>query len=429
MSSPIIRRLPGTFIRHFGGAIIRFIYRIQTVHQERIPAKGGALLLPNHVTFADGFFITVASPRPVRFVMDEAFVTNPAIRIFTRIFNTVTIRRDQPREAIRITIEALKNGDLVCLFPEGQLTRTGTLSELRRGFELIAKKAGHPLIPLWIDGSWGSIFSFERGSFFRKLPYHLPYGMTVAFGKEIQPEDGDPETVRQALLVCSALAMAKRFDSLRWGTRVPLGKGRAIKNFRAGGEYTRRRMWINGHQIGQVNALQRREPFFVLHDDPALEDLSGVLLTFPELFDAEVRHRDFVDGNQTASWVGGDHLRKMLGITQITRPIEFYDFGPNALEPVYRAGLLHCPCLAIHGTVIAMSMPDPPRPSASSEAQTGRKPGTWGKLLPGWFLLPATDGHLRAHGPAAPEEGIELPLGTSLDEEGFLAWADPKKRR
>ena len=424
----IIRLLPGDFIRLIGGAIIRSIYRIQTVDAEHIPARGGALLLPNHVTFADGFFIAAACPRPVRFVMDEAFMASRAVRIFTGIFDTVTIRRDQPREAIRTTIQALKNGDLVCLFPEGQLTRTGTLSGLRRGFELIAKKAGHPLIPMWCDGSWGSIFSFERGRFFSKRPHRSPCGLAIAFGEEIRPEHGDLETVRQGMLVAAAAAQAKGFEAPNWGLRVPLGKGPAIKNFRASGESVRRRLWTNGHQIGQINALQRRQTFHVLKGDPVLEGLPSLLLTFPEMFQATVKYGDSIDGTHAAAWVGGDQLRKLLGSTQLSQEIAFYDFGPRALEPVYRAGLRHCPCLAIDGTVIAMSMPDPPPAASDSEPQLGHRPGTWGKLLPGWFLLPAANGHLHAHGPAAPETGIELPLGTSLDPEGFLAWTNPKAR-
>jgi acyl-[acyl-carrier-protein]-phospholipid O-acyltransferase/long-chain-fatty-acid--[acyl-carrier-protein] ligase len=429
MSSPIARPTRGKFIRLIGGALIRAIYRIRTVNPERIPKKGGALLLPNHVTFADGFFITAACPRPVRFVMDEAFVASRAVRLFTSIFDTVTIRRDQPREAIRITIDALKNGDLVCLFPEGQLTRTGTLCELRRGFELIAKKAGHPLIPLWCDGSWGSIFSFERGRFFHKIPHRLPHGMTLAFGEEIQPDNAELETVRQGLLVTAATAMATRFKAPCWSRRMPSGKGVAAKNFRASDESTRRRMWTNGYQIGQIHALPWRQPFCVLRGDPVQRGLLGLVAAFSELFGAKAKREEWIDGGKDATWVGGDELRNMLGTTLLSKEIVFYDFGQHALEPIYRAGLTHCPCLAIDGVVISMSMPDPEKPAPDSEFQPGRKPGTWGKLLPGWFLLPAENGGFRAHGPAAPAEGLALPTDCFLDTEGFLARkVDPRKR-
>ena len=422
MSAFVIRRLPGDFIRLIGGALIRWIYRIQVVHPERIPARGGALLLPNHITFADGFFITAACRQHVRFVMDEAYMASRSVRLFTSIFQTVTIRVNQPREAIRITIEALQSGDLVCLFPEGQLTRTGALNELRRGCELIAKKAGHPLIPLWCDGAWGSVFSFERGRFFGKRPYLKRPAIIVALGQAIHPEEADLEIVRQGMLVASAEAISKRFESPRWASRRPRGD-------QAGDPSARRRAWVNGYQIGQVGALQWRQPFSVLRDDPLPASLPGVRRTFPELFRAEVKSHDRVDGEQAATWVGGDRLREALGRTQLTAAIVFYDFGQRAMEPVYRAGLLHCPCLAVGGMVIAMTMPDPARPWAESEPQSGHKPGTWGKLLPGWYLLPAANGQLRAHGPAAPEEGLELPAGAFLDADGFLARPTPKTRR
>jgi acyl-[acyl-carrier-protein]-phospholipid O-acyltransferase/long-chain-fatty-acid--[acyl-carrier-protein] ligase len=415
-----IPSLPGKLIRLVGGVLVRSLYRIRTVHPERIPAVGGALLLPNHVTFADGFFIAAACRRPIRFVMDEGFMKSTAVRVFTGIFDTVTIRRDQPREAIKVIIDALKSGDLVCLFPEGQLTRTGTLSELRRGFELIARKAGHPLIPMWCDGSWGSIFSFERGEFFRKFPYRWPYGLTLAFGEPIHPEAVDLESVRQAMFLCAADAMSERHSISRWGKRMPRAAGQAAKRFRSSGEALRRRMWINGHQIGQVNALQWHEAFSVLKEDPVPGNLPGLLVAFPDLFGATVKNSEWIDGGQAATWVGGDRLREVLGCTQLTREIVFYDFGSLALQPVYRAGLKHYPCLAVDGTVIAMSMPDPPKASADSEPQRGHKSGTWGKLLPGWFLLPDQNGDLRAHGPAAPEDGLQLPKNCFLDEEGFL---------
>lgn len=409
----IIRLLPGDFIRLIGGIVVRRIYRIRVLHPERLPARGGALLLPNHVSFADGFFISAACPRPVRFVMDEAFMASRAIRIFTGIFNTVTIRRDQPREAIRITIDALKSGDVVCLFPEGQLTRTGTLCELRRGFELIARKAGHPLIPLWCDGSWDTIFSFEGGRFFRKFPRRAPGGMLLAFGEEIPPEAADLARVRDGLLACSAAAIGTRFSSSRWSKRVPSGPAALVGNFRASPEPERRRNWANGYQISQINALLRRQTFHVLAADLVAMDLPGLFLIFPELSAARLEIHDQAAG--PGVWVGGEHLRGILEIPGNSEVGVFYDFSPRASEPLLRLGLLHLPCLAIGQAVISMSMPDSPEPADGSGIQRGSRPGTWGKLLPGWHLQAS-----RVHGPAAPDGGIELPPGAFHDAEGFI---------
>lgn len=416
----IIRLLPSDFIRLVGSALIRSIYRIRTVGVENVPKQGGAMLLPNHVTFADAFFITAASPRPVRFVMDEAFMASRAIRFFVSIFDTVTIRQDQPLEAIRITIDALKKGDLVCLFPEGQLTRTGTLGELRGGFRLIARKAKHPLIPMACDGSWGSIFSFERGKFFKKLPYRLPFGMTVAFGPEIEGDNIGLKRVQQEMMKAFATAQEARFAGPGWGQRVPKGDPEAVRKFQLAGADERRQVWVNGHQIGQVSALQRRQPFQVLGESRTLLELPGLQLAFPELFDATLgSHEAFQPGTGTV-WVGGDRLREAISSATISEEIAFYDFGENALEPLVVPHVSHFPCLAVDGRVIALSMPTPVQPTAGSEPQLGHKPNSWGKLLPGWYLVESAAGGLRAYGPAAPEEGLPLPDGCTLDPQGFL---------
>ena len=269
----IIRLIPADFVRVIGKTIVRAIYHIRAVNADHVPAKGGVLLLPNHVTFADSFFISTACPRPVRFVMDEAFVSKPSIRIFTSLFETMTIRRDQPLEAIREVIKALKNGDVVCLFPEGQLTRTGALCTLQRGFELIAKKAGHPLIPVWCDGAWGSIFSFERNRYFRKRPHRIDGGITVAYGDEIPSASADKESVRDGMLAASAIAIGFRFRGQGWASRMPHAHNPAAHAFRRLDGSSRRQFWVNGHQIGMVNALQRRSPIHALKHDPAVTSL------------------------------------------------------------------------------------------------------------------------------------------------------------
>jgi acyl-[acyl-carrier-protein]-phospholipid O-acyltransferase/long-chain-fatty-acid--[acyl-carrier-protein] ligase len=429
LSALIVGRRPGDLARLIGGTVIRWIYRIQVVNPERVPEKGGALLLPNHLTYLDAFFISAAFRQPVRFVMDETFMASRAIRVFVSIFDTVTIRTSQPREAIRITIDALKNGELVCLFPEGQLTRTGTLNELRRGFELIAKKAGHPLIPIWCDGAWGSIFSYEGGRYFNKRPTRAPGNMIIAMGQKMEPEAADLAAVQRGLMTASAEAIGQRFAAAKWETRLPKAQGEPAERFRASTEATRRQLWANGHQIGQISALPWRQPFSILRDDPTPTEVPGLRVTFPELFGAEVQIRELLEGWQKGSWVGGDDLRKVLGVTQLSAEIVFYDFGSRALEPIYRAGVLHCPCLAVASRVIAMSMPHPTAPWSDSEPQIGHKLGTWGKLLPGWFLVPSENGECRAHGPATSPEGLALPKGCVLDAEGFLGPSRVEDRR
>ncbi len=424
MSKFPIRLLLGKVIRFIGVPIIRVVYQIRVVHPERVPASGGFLLLPNHITFADAFFITAACPRPVRFVMDEAFMANRLIRIFVPIFNTVTIRRDQPREAIRITIDALKSGDVICLFPEGQLTRTGALGELRRGFELIAKKAEHLIVPLWCDGAWGSIFSFEGGRYFRKIPFRLPYPITIAFGERILPQDVGLEAMRFGLLASAAEAQSDRFSAGEWIARIPRGDTEFVRKFQTLTPSARRAAWVNGHQIGQIHALPRQQPFFILRTDPLPGEIPVLCLTFPDLFDATAEPFELLDPSNPSTWVGGDVLREAIGNSSLPLGMTFYDFGTRALDPLGKQGVLHLPCLALDGVVVAMSMPHPTN-ACGADPQLGYKPNSWGRLLPGWFLLTDDYGVLRAHGPAAPPQGLPLPVGCSLDPGNFLVAGDP----
>lgn len=420
----IIRLLPADFLRVICLAVTRSIYRIRAVHEERLPRTGGVLLLPNHVSYADAFFISAACPRPVRFVMDEVFMKQRAIRVFTGIFDTMTIRRDHPLEAIREIIHALQQGHVVCLFPEGQLTRTGTLCVLQRGFLLIVKKTGHPLIPAWCDGSWGSIFSFERNRFFRKIPHRMKHGMTLAFGQAIPPKDASLESVRDGILTASAEAIDQRFAGRNALVRMPQAQNAATTAFRMMDANARRRAWVNGHQIAMINALQWHQPFCVLQEDLLETALPGLFVAFPELFRATMRIRMTFNGDENATWVGGNALHHILqsSRTRITGKIVFHDFGSQALTPVGQAAVCHCPCLAVNAMVVAMSMPDPPPPGCSDsfEPQHGQRPDSWGKLLPGWFLQHDANGMLLAHGPAAPPEGLPLPAEATLDAEGFL---------
>jgi acyl-[acyl-carrier-protein]-phospholipid O-acyltransferase/long-chain-fatty-acid--[acyl-carrier-protein] ligase len=125
----------------------------------------------------------------------------------------IPIASDQgPREMIhslRQATDALKNGEVVCIFPEGQMTRIGQMLPFRRGMERIIKGVDVPIVPVNLDGVWGSIFSFAGGKFLWKFPRRIPYPVRVTFGKPMPPTSTSQE-VRRAVQDLGAEAFARR---------------------------------------------------------------------------------------------------------------------------------------------------------------------------------------------------------------------------
>ncbi len=386
MSWFVLRILPADFIRLICVGAVKSIYRIKLTGTARIPKTGGALLLPNHVTYADAFFISAASDRPVRFVMDETFMANKVIRFAMHLFDGVPIRRDHPLEAIRKTIAALEGGHLVVLFPEGQLTRTGGLCEIERGFELIARKAKVPIIPIWVDGSWGSIFSFERRRFLRKIPYHLPYGLSIAVGSEITSRKPSCGELQAAMLKTSVEAVALKF---------PKGATPAQ---------------LNAYRMTRLEAIPRGARLHILGKE-LHPSLISSLDEFTRLTKGRLVIHDCFAPLLGEHWIGAETLRTQIAETgELEKEITFHDFGTDAVLPFEKENLTHLPCLAVGGDVISMSMPHPAEPTTTSTFQAGNKPGSWGKILPGWDL---------ENGRVSPGN-LALPDDASLDGESFV---------
>jgi acyl-[acyl-carrier-protein]-phospholipid O-acyltransferase/long-chain-fatty-acid--[acyl-carrier-protein] ligase len=111
---------------------------------------------------------------------------------------------------VRLAAEEIRAGDIVCVLPEGQLTRSGTLLRLQRGYELIARQTEAPVVPVWLDRLWGSVFSFQGGRFFREWPRAIPYRVTVAFGKPLDAKAADLATVRENLLKLGEFCFSQR---------------------------------------------------------------------------------------------------------------------------------------------------------------------------------------------------------------------------
>jgi acyl-[acyl-carrier-protein]-phospholipid O-acyltransferase / long-chain-fatty-acid--[acyl-carrier-protein] ligase len=185
------------------------LYRIHLEGRENVPSKGGALLVPNHVSMVDAVLLIASIDRPIRFVMFQGSYDHPLVKPFAKIMGVIPISSQfRPRELIhslRTATQALNNGEIVCIFPEGQMTRIGQLLPFRRGMERIMKGVEAPIIPVNLGGVWGSIFSFERGRFLWKLPHRIPYPVTVTFGKPMSSTTGAQE-VRQAVQELGAQA-------------------------------------------------------------------------------------------------------------------------------------------------------------------------------------------------------------------------------
>ena len=194
--------LPEALLRVVLVILTNSLYRLRIVGHQHIPTNGGALLVPNHVSFIDGFLLIASLDRRVRFVVDAEYANQPLFKPFMKTLGVIPISSHgglrMVLRALRDAGAALDQGDLVCIFPEGQITRTGTLLPFRRGFERITKGRQAPVIPIHLDRVWGSIFSFEGGKFLWKWPEQIPYPVTVSFGKPLPAETPAPE-LRQAI--------------------------------------------------------------------------------------------------------------------------------------------------------------------------------------------------------------------------------------
>ena len=186
-------------LRFLGHALGRLIYKVSAHGMDRLPA-GGFLLLPNHLTWVDAIVLQLACPRPIRFIIFDAIYRIRGLHLILRALGAIPISPKHAKDAIRTAAEFIERGEIVCIFPEGELSRNGMLLRLKRGYELIARAAKCPVVPVWMDQLWGSIFSFEGGRYFFKMPRRLPYPVTVAFGAAIPAEDADIALVRERFL-------------------------------------------------------------------------------------------------------------------------------------------------------------------------------------------------------------------------------------
>lgn len=205
--------LPDSLLRLLLWLATHSLYRVRVEGRDNIPDKGGALFVCNHLSFVDALLLIASTDRFIRFLMDEEMYRRRWIHPFARVLRVIPVSPYQrPRELLRSLREAsqaIRDGDVVCIFAEGQITRIGLLLPFRRGFERIMKGLDAPIIPVNLDGVWGSMFSFEKGRFLWKRPRRIPYPVTVSFGSPL-PSTASATEVRAAVQMLGTEAFRHR---------------------------------------------------------------------------------------------------------------------------------------------------------------------------------------------------------------------------
>lgn len=181
-------RLPQSLVRLLLGFMLKQRYRVDVHGLQNLPAQGGVLLLGNHISWVDWAMVQIASPRPVRFVMLKSIYDRWYLKWLLKPLGCIPIQQGAgAAQSLETVAQLLNAGEVVCLFPEGAISRTGQLGEFRRGYERACEKANDDvvIVPFYLRGLWGSQFSRSSSKLkeLRGTPLHR--SVIVAFGQPL----------------------------------------------------------------------------------------------------------------------------------------------------------------------------------------------------------------------------------------------------
>jgi hypothetical protein len=198
--------VPEFLLRFLSWILVSTVYRVRRVGVERIPAEGPALIVANHVSFVDALVLMAMSPRPIRFVMDLGIFRIPVLAWLFRQVKAIPIAsaRVDPQmmeRAFERVSEALRDGQLVCIFPEGRITDNGEMVPFRPGVTRVLERDPVPVVPVALQGLWGSFFSRAGGTAMRR-PFRrgLFSRIGIHVGAPVRPAASAPERLRQLVL-------------------------------------------------------------------------------------------------------------------------------------------------------------------------------------------------------------------------------------
>ena len=195
-------KLPQSFIRYLIGTLVSQHYKLQVLGMQNIPSSGGVLMLGNHTSYLDWAIVQMACPRRVRFVMHRGYYEKWYLKKFLDFFGVVPISHAASKQALE-TIETLLNqGEIMVLFPEGSVSRTGQVGVFHRGFERAITNTDAVIIPFYLRGLWGSIYSFATPKHREMSRLKRTRDVSVCFGKPMR-KDSTASEVKKAVLELS----------------------------------------------------------------------------------------------------------------------------------------------------------------------------------------------------------------------------------
>lgn len=197
--------VPEFLLRFLAWLLVNFIYRLDRRGIENIPERGPALLICNHVSYADAIVISAGCSRPIRFIMESSIFKIPVLSTIFRGMKAIPVApaKQDPvvyERAFEIVAEELQRGNLVCIFPEGRLTPDGEVQEFRAGMLRILKETPVPVIPMALSGLWNSMFSRKYKAVWKRWPRRFLPKITLNVGEPVPPEDVQLDTLRSKVI-------------------------------------------------------------------------------------------------------------------------------------------------------------------------------------------------------------------------------------
>jgi len=201
----IIYRLPEYTLRLISRFLMHCLYRIRRENWQHVPSQGPALIVCNHVSFFDPMIVLGELPRPARFVMWHEFYYLPVVGRLFRWLKSIPIGNSRSRPELveqafdKISTE-LEAGNLVVLFPEGGITRSGEINRFQPGIDKILKRNPVPVIPIALKGVWGTWSSRKRGRALKGFPTAFMKKLTLVAGPPVSPENATRITMFEKVL-------------------------------------------------------------------------------------------------------------------------------------------------------------------------------------------------------------------------------------